>query len=99
MNNPTSILGETTNLTKRCVCVLALVLVLLAAGVVGGPSSEVLAREPSLMDTTDTSTAEVEVTPTGSIAPTAATVSPAPSADGRNKDMTTVTIQARLKAH
>ncbi len=99
MNNPTSILGATTNLTKRCVCVLALVLVFLAAGVGGVPSSKVLAQEPSLMDTTDTNTAEVEGAPTESIAPTAATVSPGPSADGWNKDMATVTLRARYKTH
>jgi hypothetical protein len=51
------------------------------------------------MDATDTSTAEVEVAPTESIAPAAAAVSPDPSADGWNKVMATVTIQARYKAH
>jgi hypothetical protein len=99
MNNPTSILGETTNLTKRRVCVLALALVFLAAGVGVVPRSEALAQESSPTGATDTSTAAVELTLARSIAPTAATVSPEPSADGRNKDMTTVTIAARLKTH
>ena len=99
MNNPTSILGATTNLTKRCVYVLALVLVFLAAGVGGVPSSKVLAQEASPMDTTDTNTAEVEGAPTESIAPTVATVLPGPGVDGWNKDMSRVTIQARYKAH
>jgi disulfide bond formation protein DsbB len=99
MTNPTSILGETANPRKRRVCVLALVLVILAAGVGGVPSSEVRAQGLPPMDATDTSTAEVEVAPTETIAPTATTVSPDPSAGGQNKDMATVTIRARLKAH
>jgi hypothetical protein len=99
MNNPTSILGETANPTKRRVCVLASVLVFLAAGVGGVPRSKALAQESSPTGATDTSTAEVELTPTGSIAPTAATVSPDRRGDGWNKDMATVTIQARHKAH
>jgi len=51
------------------------------------------------MDATDTSTAEVELAPTDSTALTTATASPDPSADGWNKDMATVTIRARYKAH
>ena len=98
MNNPTSILGRTVNRTKRWVCVLALVLVFLAVGVGGLPSREARALEPPLMAATDTSTAEVEVAPTETIAPTA-TVSPEPNADGWNNDKATVTIRARFKTH
>ncbi len=91
MTNPTSILGETANPRKRRACVLALVLVILAAGVGGVPSSEVRAQGLPPMDATDTSTAEVEVAPTG----TSARVSPEPNADR----WSTVTIQARHKTH
>ncbi len=99
MNNPTSIPGRTAKPMKRRVCVLAVVLVFLAVGVGGVPSREARAQGSPPMDTTDTSTAEVQIAPTGSIASTATTVSPEPSADGWNKDMATVTIQARYKAH
>ncbi len=95
MNNPTSIVGETANPRKRRVCVLALVLVILAAGVGGVPSSEVRAQGLPPMDATDTSTAEVEVAPTEPIAPTTATVSPEANADR----WSTVTTRARYKAH
>ena len=99
MNNPTLILERTVKVMKRCVCVLALVLVFMAIGVGDVPSHEARAQGFPFIDATDSSTAEVEVAPTESIAPTAATVSPDPSADGWNKDMATVTIQARYKAH
>jgi hypothetical protein len=99
MNNPTSILGRTVKVMKRCVCMLALVLVVMAVGVGGVPSHGARAQGSPSMDATDTSTAGVEVAPTESIAPTTATVSPDPSADGWNKDMATVTIRARYKAH
>jgi hypothetical protein len=99
MNNPTSIPGRTVKVMKRWVCVMALVLLFLAVGVGGVPSHEARAQGSPSMDATDTSTAEVEVAPTESIAPTAATVSPDPSANGWNKDMTTVTLRARYKAH
>ena len=52
MNNSTSILGETVEITKRCVCVLALVLVFLAVGVVGVPSREARAQESCPMGAT-----------------------------------------------
>ena len=99
MNNPTSILGRTVKVIKRCVCVLALVLVFLAVGVGGAPNSEAGAQESPPMVATDTSPTEVEVAPSESIAPTTATVPPDPRADGWNKDMATVTIRARYKAH
>jgi hypothetical protein len=100
MNNPTSIPGRTAKLMKRRVCVLALVLVFLAAGVGGVLPLEAGAQESSPSEATDTSTAEVELAPTETIAPTAvATVLPDRSADGWNKDMATVTIQARHKTH
>jgi hypothetical protein len=99
MNNPTSILGQTANPTKRHVCVLASVLVFLAAGVGGVPGSEALAQGSPPTEATDTNTAEVELTPTETIAPTTAPVSPDRRADGWNKDIATVTIQARHKAH
>jgi hypothetical protein len=99
MNNPTSILGQTANPTKRRVCVLASVLVLLAAGLGGVPGSEALAQGSPPMTATDTNTAEVEVAPTKTIAPTAATASLDLRADGWNKDEATVTIQVRHKAH
>jgi hypothetical protein len=99
MNNPTSIPGRTVKVMKRWVCVMALVLLFLAVGVGGVPSHEARAQGSPSMDATDTSTAEVEVAPTESIAPTAATVSPDPSANGWNKDMATVTFRARYKAH
>ncbi len=99
MNNPTSILGRTVKVMKRCVCVLALVLVFMAVGVGGVPSHGARAEGSPSMDATDISTAGMEVAPTASTAPTTARVSPDPSTDGRNKDMATVTIQARYKAH
>ena len=99
MNNPTSTAGRTTKLMKRRACVLALVLMLLAAVVGGVPSREVGAQESPLTEATDTSTAEVEVEPTDSTATTAATASPGRSTDGWNRDMATVTIQARHKTH
>jgi hypothetical protein len=99
MNNPTSIPGRTVKVMKRCVCVLALVLLFLAVGIDSFPSHGARAQGSPSMDATDTSTAEVEVAPTESIAPTAATVSPDPSANGWNKDMATVTFRARYKAH
>ena len=99
MNTTTSILGETVSRTKRWVCVLALVLVFLAVGIGGVPSREARAQESPPMDATDTTTAEVEVAPTETIVPNTVTVSPDPRADGRNKDMATVTIQARYKTH
>jgi disulfide bond formation protein DsbB len=95
MNNPTSILGETANPRKRRVCVLALVLMILAAGVGGVPSSAALAQESPPMDATDANTAEVEAAPTETIAPTTATVSPEPNADR----WSTVTMRARYKTH
>ncbi len=99
MNNLTSILGKIVNITKRGVCVMALVLLFLAVGVGGVPSRETRAQESPPMDAIDTSMAEVEVVPTGTIVPTTATVSPGPSADGWNKDMATVTLRARYKTH
>jgi hypothetical protein len=76
-----------------------LVLVFMTVGVGGVPSRETGAQESPPMDATDTSTAEVKVAPTENIAPTTATVSPDPSADGCNKDMATVTSRARYKTH
>ena len=78
--------NETVNTAKRRVCVLALVLLFLALGVGGLPS-----REPS--------TAEVRVTPTGTIAPATATLSPEPNAGGWAKDEATGTLAARFKVH
>ena len=99
MNNPTSTLGKIVNTTKRCVCVLALVLVFLAVGVGGAPSREARAQESLPMDATYTSAAGVEVVPTETIAPTTVTVSPDPSANRWNKDSAMVTLSARFKAH
>ena len=99
MNNPTSTLGKIVNTTKRCVCVLALVLVFLAAGVGGMPSREARAHELPPVDAAVTSTAEVEVAPTELIVPTAATVSPEPNAAGWTSDKATATLQARFKTH
>jgi hypothetical protein len=84
MNNPTAILGRTVSTAKRCACVLALVLVLSAAG--GVPSREARAQESPL------SAPDVEATPTETIAPT--TVSPE-----SNDDKATVSIKARFKVH
>ena len=97
MNNPTSIPGRTAKLMKRRVCVLALVLVFMALGVGGVPSSEALAQGSLSMDSTGASV--VEVARTETIVLTAASVSPEPSADGWNNDKTTVTIAARMKTH
>ena len=99
MNNPTSTLGRTVKVMKRWVCATALVLLFLAVGVGGVPSHEARAQGSPSMDATDTSTAEVEVAPTATIAPITATVSPEPNADGWNKGMATVTLSARFKAH
>jgi len=112
MNNPTSILGKTVNITERCVCVLALVLLFLAVGVGGMPSRDARTQEssplgpvlfnngltPQTMADLDTSTAEVNVAPTETLAPTA-TLSPQLSADGWNKDKVTVILIARMKTH
>ena len=97
MNDPTSILGKTVSTTKRCACVLALVLVLSAAGVGGVPSREASAQESPLMGATDTSTVEGEGMPAETIAPTTATVLQEPYADGWNDDKAQVTIEARFK--
>ena len=99
MNDPTSILGKTVSTTKRCACVLALVLVLSAAGVGGVPSREASAQESPLMGATDTSTVDGEGMPAETIAPTTATVPPESHTNGWNDDSATVTIAARFKIH
>jgi hypothetical protein len=99
MNNPTSILRRIVNITERCVCVSALVLMFLAVGVDSKSSREVRAQESPPIDTTDTSTAEMKVALTETISPSTATLSPEPNADGWNKDKVPVTLVARMKAH
>jgi hypothetical protein len=76
---------ETVNSTKRSMCVLALVILLLTVGVGGSLSRE-------------TSAAVARVLPTGNFA-TVAAFSPEPNADGWNNDMATVTLSARYKGH
>jgi hypothetical protein len=99
MNNLTSILGKIVNITKRGVCVMALVLLFLAVGVDSKPSLEARTQESPPMGDTDTNTAEVEVAPAEIIAPATATLSPEPNADWWNKEKVTVTLVARMKAH
>jgi hypothetical protein len=99
MSNPTSVLGKTVNVVRRCVCVLALTLVFLAAGVDSKPSREVRGQESTPAGATDTTTVGVEVTPTEIIPPATATLSPKPNADGRNEERVPVTLVARMKAH
>jgi hypothetical protein len=107
MNNPTSILGKTVNITIRCVCVSALVLLFLAVGVSGMPGRDARTQESPPMDSVlvnngpalhtmadpDTSTAEVK----GATTETPATHSP--SADRWNKDEVRVILIARFKTH
>jgi hypothetical protein len=78
--------GEIVTTTRRGVYVLVLVALFLTVEVEGKPGR-------------DTSTAEVRLPPTGNIAPTTATLSPEPNAEGRNKDVAKVTLVARYKVH
>jgi hypothetical protein len=100
MNNPTSI-GEQAKrrigaagkggamvrrVSGKIMCVLALVLLSLTVG--AGVRSD-----------RDISTAEARFAPTGIVAPTTATLSPDPNADGGNENVAQVTSRARFKAH
>jgi hypothetical protein len=100
MNNLSVIRERTARLTKRRVCVLALVL-LLALGSGGLPNREARAQEDIVpVDATDTSTAELEAVSSATIVPTTAAVSPDPNTNNRwNKDTATVTLSARFKGH
>ena len=99
MHNSAPIVGRTVNVTKRCACVLTLVLVFLVVGIGGMPSREVRAQESLPIDATDTSAAEVEVASAETLAFATAMVSADPSTVGWNDGKTTVTLSARFKTH
>jgi hypothetical protein len=92
MNTPTSIGaagmsgGMVRRVSRKIMCVLALVLLFLTVGV-------------GVRSNHDISTAEARFAPSGIVAPTTATLSPDPNSDGGNEDVALVTSRARFKAH
>jgi len=111
MSHPTTILEKTVNIAIRCVCVSTLILLFLAVGVGDMTSRDARTQESPPMDSVlfnnglalqtmtspDTSTAEVKVAPTETLAPTT-TPSPELSTDRSNKDKVRMTL-IRFKTH
>jgi hypothetical protein len=111
MSDPTTILEKTVNIAIRCVCVSTLILLFFAVGVGDMTSRDARTQESPPMDSVlfnnglalqpmagpDTSTAEVKVAPTETLAPTA-TPSPELSTDRSNKDKVRMTL-IRFKTH